>query len=110
MINLIMFIISTVGLTNILVHGRILDLIKIKNRSVRKWMYHWDWSESLFSCYECTGFWAGLICGFGLFWGQWWLMIFAPFAGSVISQTYTDWIYSLRSNIDFEVGDDNGTK
>lgn len=61
--NFILFAFATIGLTNILVHGAILDHIIIVGRSVRKWMHYWKWSESLFSCYECTGTWAGFFCG-----------------------------------------------
>lgn len=106
MITLIMFLLASIGLTNIIVHGSILDHIKIRDKSARQWMHHCEWSQALFSCYECTGFWAGLLCGFFLFWGNWWFIIPAGFVGSVAAQTYTDLMYLLRSKIDFEVGDD----
>jgi hypothetical protein len=106
MITLIMFLLASIGLTNILVHGSILDHIKVWGKSARQWMHHWEWSKALFSCYECTGFWAGLFCGFFFFWGDWWFILPAGFVGSVTAQTYTDLMYLLRSKIDFEVGDD----
>ena len=108
MITLIMFLLSSIGLANILVHGNILDHIKIKQKSARKWMHHWEWSEALFSCYECTGFWSGLFCGMFFFWGEWWFILPAGFVGSVVAQTYTDLMYFLRSKIDFEVEDNDG--
>lgn len=101
---MLMFILATIGLTNILVHGKILDLIKIEGKSIRQWMHNTPWSEELFSCYECTGFWAGLVCGLVLF--PWWLCFMCAFAGSVLSQTYTDILYLIRSKVEFEVPDE----
>jgi hypothetical protein len=106
MITLMFFALATIGLTNILVHGRIFDLIKIFGRSVREWMQYKEWSKQLFECYECTGFWAGLICGYLIISSSWWLILASGFAGSVISQTFTDLIYLLRSKTEFEVNDE----
>lgn len=61
-LSFLMFVLATIGLTNILVHGAILDHIVVSGRSVRKWLHYWKWSESLFNCYECTGTWSGFIC------------------------------------------------
>ena len=97
------FVLATIGLTNILVHGLILDLIKIYGKSIRQWMQNWEWSKELFSCYECTGFWSGLVCGTLLLSDQWWIVLASGFAGSVISQTFNDLIYLLNSKIEFEV-------
>ena len=108
MITLIMFFLATIGLTNILVHGRIFDVLKVGNKTVRQWMKSMGTFSEVWDCYECTGFWAGLFCGFFFFWGEWWFILPAGFVGSVISQTYTDLMYCLRSKIDFEVGDSDG--
>lgn len=108
MIEMLFFALATIGLTNILVHGRILDLIHIGSKSVRQWMHSAKWSQELFECYECTGFWAGLICGLMLVSHQWWLVLASGFAGSVIAQTFTDLMYLIRSKIDFEVDDEAG--
>lgn len=107
MIPFIMFCLATIGLTNILVHGSILNLIKIFGRSIRGWMQFSEWSKTLFECYECTGFWAGMVCGYLFMYQQWYLVLMCGFAGSVIAQTYTDAIYWLRSNISYEVGNDS---
>jgi hypothetical protein len=107
MISFIIFCLATIGLTNILVHGRILDLIFVFGRSIRGWMQYFEWSKSLFECYECTGFWAGLVCGYTLMSQQWFMVLMCGFAGSVIAQGYTDFIFWLRSNISYEVGSDS---
>jgi hypothetical protein len=108
MITLIFFALATIGLTNTIVHGRIFDLIKIGGKSIREWMHHFEWSKQLFECYECTGFWAGLICGYMIVSHHLWLVLPCGFAGSVIAQTFTDLVYLLRSKIEFEV--DNETR
>ena len=99
----IWFAIATIGLTNIMVHGKILDVI-----GLRPWLKENMPPEyfAVFECYECSGFWAGLICGlFFLHPHYWWMLPMAGFAGSVLAQTYTDVMYWLRSKIEYEVGD-----
>lgn len=144
----VLFLLAVIGLSNILVHGKILDLIK-----VRPWLkknLDGGWGE-IIECYECMGFWAGIICGLLLFSDYWWIMLVAMtfpiivpvlgsvlvpgatvvflllslltmffflgtvttgivlscgFAGSVLSQTYTDFIYWLRSQVEFEIDED----
>lgn len=107
--NFLFFALATIGLTNIVVHGRILDLIKIRGKSLREWMCNWDWSKQLFECYECSGFWCGLICGMLILSVKWQFVLCCGFAGSVIAQTFTDLLYLLRSNIEFEVDDQHGS-
>lgn len=110
MISFLLFVFASIGLTNILVHGKIMDVI-----GLRCWLKEHmssDWYQ-LFECYECSGFWAGLFCGvFCCFagWYPWWVILLCGFAGSVFSSTYTDVMYLLRSKIEFVVGheDENG--
>lgn len=102
--NLIIFILSTVGLSNILVHGSILNYIKIRKKSIRQWLSHWEWSESLFSCYECTGTWAGFICG-ALIFDPWYYFLLYGFAGGVLSSWNNLLFEYINSNIDFIIDD-----
>jgi len=104
--TILLFMLATIGLTNILVHGRIFDLIKVFKFSVREWMHKWNWSKQIFECYECTGFWSGLICGYLIVSDSCGLILTCGFAGSVISQTFTDLIYLIRSKTEFEVNHD----
>jgi len=103
MTELLWFALATIGLTNIMVHGKILDVI-----GLRPWLREHmrpDYFQ-VFECYECSGFWAGLICGlFFLSPYHWWLLPICGFAGSAIAQTYTDVLYWLRSKTEFEVSD-----
>lgn len=106
MINFLIFILSTIGLTNIVVHGKILDNLKI--RPLLKKILPAGFYE-LFECYECTGFWAGLIMGYFLVSHD--LVLFVPcgFAGSLVSQFYTELVFMIRSKTDFVVEESDGS-
>jgi hypothetical protein len=87
-IELIIFILATIGLGHILVEGTILlpfknkldkwsevykistkiwrdnfSIFRISAKSSLGWLFGWFCSKllELLSCYQCTGFWAGLI-------------------------------------------------
>jgi hypothetical protein len=107
--NFILFCFATIGLTNIIVHGKVLDEIKVCGRTVRGWLYKWHFTKELSSCYECSGFWAGMICGAAFVWPNWWLIPIAGFAGSMLGKTYTDFMFFLESKTDFEVGNGEET-
>ena len=100
--TLILFIFATIGLTNIIVHGKILDNIGLRS-FLKKNLY----SEifELFDCYECTGFWSGVIMGATLISNDPLYFISCGFAGSVLSQFYSEFIFFLRSKTEFVVGE-----
>lgn len=106
MVFFYLYLLATIGLTNILVHGRILDMIKLFGKSVREWMHYFKWSEELFTCPECTGFWSGMICCLLLLTGDWYYVVGAGFAGSFLSSFATDITYLINSKIEFEVDTD----
>jgi len=104
----LLFCLATIGLTNIIVHGKILDVI-----GLRPWLQKHMKPDhfQVFECYECSGFWAGLFCGlFVCLPLQWWMLPLCGFAGSVLASTYTDAMLWLRSKIEFEfeVPEDDG--
>lgn len=102
----VLWMMATIGLTNILVHGKILDLIKVYNLSVREWLKFLTHPD-LWDCYECTGFWSGLVCALVFFWGTWWFILPAAFIGSMVSQLYVDVVYLLRGKIELEINDES---
>lgn len=104
--TLILFALATIGLTNIMVHGKILELLGIKPFLKRRMSPEW---YSLFECYECSGFWAGLICGSLVVVNlhDWYLFLACGWAGSVLAQTYNVFIFWLNSKVEFEIGDEN---
>ena len=57
--NLILFILSVVGMTHIMVDSEIMDPVDewAKNRLPAK-LHH-----GLFECYQCCGFWCGVALG-----------------------------------------------
>lgn len=110
---LILFLLATIGLTNILVHGVILDEIKIFKSSIREWLHSIKFIEKVLSCYECTGAWAGLGTGVITLLSDkfpWLKLLLFVFAGSVVSAFYSEFIFMIRSKTDFVVEDDNGNK
>jgi hypothetical protein len=103
----LLFALATIGLTNILVHGKILDVIKIGSKNLRGWITTPTLMKEVLGCYECTGFWAGLVVGLFFIWPYWWMLPLYGFAGSVLAQTYTDIMYLLRSKIEFELPEED---
>jgi hypothetical protein len=109
MVSLVLFILATIGLTNILVHGKILD---DNHLGWRSWMKRQLGSyQDLLDCYECTGFWAGMLLGFIVLLSEWlWaplLFLIVPFAGSAIGHFYSDISYLIQSKTDFVVSDEH---
>lgn len=112
MVSFILFAIATIGLTNILVHGKILDEIKVCNWSIREWLHSVGFIRELLTCYECTGWWAGLFLGVVTVYcnqEHWASLVLYPFAGSVLSAFYSEVIFMIRSKTDFVVDEENGT-
>jgi|GEM_PF-1451850 hypothetical protein len=116
MASLLLFVFATIGLTNILVHGRILDVIKLFNKSIREWLNSVKFISEILACYECTGWWSGLFNGclaiLYMYFQQPWLLILPyAFAGSLLSGFYSEYIYMIRSKTDFVVNsEENGTE
>lgn len=102
--NFLIFCLSTIGLTNILVHGKILDNIGLRP-FLKKNLYSGIFE--LFECYECTGFWSGMIMGAVLISQNPATFIPCGFVGSVLGQFYSELIFLIRSKTDFVVEDKN---
>jgi hypothetical protein len=102
-VSFLLFCIATIGLTNIMVHGKILDVI-----GLRPWLRENMKPEhfQVFECYECSGFWAGLFCGLFLC-SHWWMILLCGFAGGVLAQTYDSFRLWLESKIGFELPEKN---
>lgn len=57
MLNLLLFILCGIGITNVLVNASILE-------SFREWLeVNLPTFGALFRCMLCTGFWVGALCG-----------------------------------------------
>ncbi len=100
MLTILWFILATIGMTNIMVHGKFLDIIYVRpilKKILPSTLY------AVFECYECMGFWCGIVCGIALVSYDPLVFILCGFAGSVVAQTYTEVMMWLRSNITFEL-------
>jgi hypothetical protein len=60
--NLLFCIIGSVGMTHIVVEGEIF-------RPIREFVekYTFNFLSKLINCYQCTGFWCGIILGLGFY-------------------------------------------
>lgn len=110
MTGFFIFALATIGLTNIIIYGTIFDTIKIQGKSLREWSHYWEWSEQLFTCPQCLGFWTGMICGFAVLTTEPFVILACGFAGSVLSEFYRYLIDLINNNITFEVEQDDETR
>lgn len=85
MLVFILFILATIGMTNIMINGKILEITGVRP-FFRRFMP--PSSYEVFECYTCMGWWCGLIMGVVLVSHD--PLVFFPcaFAGSVCSQFY----------------------
>jgi hypothetical protein len=99
MITLLLFSLATLGLTNILVHGKILD---DEHLGVRSWLKRrlGKYGDML-ECYECSGFWAGLIMGMTLISFYPWIFLPCAFAGALLGHFYSTVILLIESKIEY---------
>lgn len=83
--NLILFILASVGLTSIIVDSDIMRPVReLLQKTLPASVY------KLFECYQCTGFWSGIINGFILLSVNPLILLTCGFAGSLVS---AGWVY-----------------
>jgi hypothetical protein len=88
--NLILFILGTIGLTNIIVDSSLFQPIRawakgeIALREAANIFIHPKFGK-LLSCYQCCGVWAGWMVGLLLF-SEWQFIFVAGFASSFLSE------------------------
>ena len=66
MVNIILFCLGVIGITHIIVDSKLFE-------GIRNWFEKdfaeiasknaYDWINSVIRCYQCCGFWVGLLCG-----------------------------------------------
>jgi hypothetical protein len=89
--DLVLFAASTVGLTNIIVDPA---TIAKPFRDFVDARCH-PWFSKLFSCYQCTGTWAGFLCGYLIVGGSPLVVFLCGMAGSYLatmSATYMNYL------------------
>jgi len=63
MVELVIFILASAGLTHILVDGEIMEPIRVRlEKTLTNKIYR------VFECHQCAGFWVGIFIGILTFW------------------------------------------
>lgn len=109
MFTLLLFVLATIGLTNVLVHSKLLD---DDHTGLRSWaVARLGRYGDVLECYECTGFWAGLLVGVFTLLAEY---LFTPaflfhfaFAGAALGNIYTILSTYIDSKTDFVLSEDH---
>ncbi len=97
----LLFAVSTIGLTNIMVHGAIFDEHHL---GVKSWLQkNLGKFSDLLDCYECTGWWSGLITGMALLSFHPFVFIPCAFAGAALGHAYQLVIDLINHVIGYEI-------
>jgi len=82
--NIILFIFACVGLTSIIIESVMLSKVRLflKNKLSKFWY-------TPFECYQCMGFWSGIICSFILTLNPY-MILCCGFAGSFLSPLFVN--------------------
>jgi hypothetical protein len=81
--EIILFVFGVIGMTHIIVDSDFPPIVWFRDK-VKAW-FPAKWSKMV-SCYVCTGFWCGLLCGWFAFEGITGFQIFlAGCAGSILA-------------------------
>lgn len=106
MIEFLLFIIATIGMTKIIVDSSIFSPIRDffspptkSNEECPKINPFRKWIGNMMMCHQCSGFWCGLICGWKLFYpsfsyGDILLFGFAGSYLSLLSEIIIEFIFS----------------
>ncbi len=116
MIELMLFILSVIGMTNIIVDG---SIFQEKREKLEKKSPFWG---QVVRCHQCCGFWCGLICGFFILiidipqQNLLWSLIIIPLktflfgcAGSFLAPAYDLFYQFILSKIEFTPPNDETT-
>jgi hypothetical protein len=98
MINLILFILIGVGITNLAVNASILDIPRdfVINKTMET--KYFSWVEKLISCMMCSGFWVGFLMSIDSS-----LLVNNPIYGGAIISVCSYLFGSIVDNLDLSV-------
>lgn len=89
MLNFILFVLSTIGLSSILVESVVFEpfraWLKTTDKNHNLLIYFKPKLSKIFSCFQCMGFWTGLFCGLILVSFNPIIILCCGFAGSFLS-------------------------
>ena len=79
--EILLYIVAVIGFTHIVVDGKIFEPIRnLANKILPEFI------STVLSCYQCSGFWIGLICGWACFPGiNPFQIVMAGFGGSFLA-------------------------
>jgi hypothetical protein len=100
--NFILFALAVIGMTNIVVQGKIMDILKIRpllKKILPESIY------TFFECYECCGFWCGMVLGAMLVSFNPFQILAYGFSGSILASFYEEIVYLIRSKTEYEIRD-----
>jgi hypothetical protein len=76
-----LFLLAVIGMTRIIINGRIMDTVDaFAEAHLPRLLYY-----GIFECYQCCGFWCGVILGLALFGTNPWIVLAAGCAGSYVA-------------------------
>ena len=92
MTNLVIFVLASIGFCNIMIESFIME-------SLRNWIQGRVYPSvyKIFTCYQCMGFWTGLICGLILISLNPLIALCCGFAGSFLSTLAATFLNYLES-------------
>lgn len=110
MINLgliLLFVFAAAGLTHILVESMVVEPVKnLLIKITKKIPYLGTTLEYMLECYQCMGFWSGLLCGYYLISQELSTVILCGFAGSFISTVSASYLAYLETKTVIELDDE----
>jgi hypothetical protein len=100
MVDLIIYVVATIGLTHILIDGSIFEPLR---NLVRKFAP--QKISQLISCYQCLGCWVGFLTGYYLLGGDWVHTLAGGFAGSFLSNWAAIYLNYLEASTIVNMGE-----
>jgi len=97
--QLALFSLSVIGLTNIIVDpATIMQPVRdaIEKSGIK-------WLNKMVSCYQCTGVWAGFLCGYFIVSHETMVVFLCGMAGSYLSTASATYMNYLEANSIIEV-------
>lgn len=95
MFEIMLFVFGVIGMSHIIVDSKIF-------LPVREWFNkNWPFVGEMLGCYQCSGFWSGMFCGWAILGlPTWWHLMYllvAGFAGSFLSMLAAAYLNYLEA-------------
>lgn len=100
--TLLLFVFSVIGMTHILVDPSVIA------KPFRDWLAKVGpkWLNDLFGCYQCCGFWIGLLSGWAIISHNPFVVFFCGCAGSFVSTWGATYLNYLEARSIISLDDD----